>query len=123
MTDTLTRAANDAAETLGMEVGVTASVVDHYIIAVHPPIDSEESGLPVATCEWQSGAARAYLEGLECGARIMRERYRPLVAVSNDIDIWWGFAKCPLRPDALITANDEQPISNALREALANLED
>ena len=108
MTDTLTRAANDASEALGMDVRLYYS--SPGITTVH--IGAEHKAL---TGVQDFGAALAYLEGLETGARIMRERYRLLVDATTECiyDLERHAAKQGPGPDRRLAT---------LREALAELE-
>ena len=114
MTDTLTRATDDASEALGMDVRLYYS--SPGITTVH--IGAEHKAL---TGVQDFGAALAYLEGLETGARIMRERYRPLVEAMPDL---LELANCV--PGCLIDGCSVCARENAIREraaeALANLE-
>ena len=84
MTDTLTRAANAASEALGMSVEYPRfGCVEIY------PTGSKPGTLPeVAFSTGSDGVALAYLEGLECGARIVRERVLEL-APSPDAHPGW----------------------------------
>ena len=106
MTDTLTRAANDAAEATGLDWRPCTIAGTIYLEAY--PHGPEGLGAPVLTQRYSDdmdgrSSALAYLEGLETGARIMRERHAELQEVTK------------------IAVADA--VGSALREALAELED
>ena len=71
-------------------------------------------------------AALAYLEGLECGARIMRERYHLLMETARSTldDMRAGYSPAfiamPLR---VVASVDDDSGVKLLAEALAELED
>ena len=86
MSDTLTRAANDAAGATGLDWRPCTIAGTVYLEAY--PHGPEGLGAPVLTQRYSDdmdgrSSALAYLEGLECGARIMRELYRPLVEAAQ----------------------------------------
>ena len=115
--DTLTRAANDASEALGMSVAVREDGASRptrlvFLIEVYAPMDSD--------CQEPIEYKRtigiepvlAYLEGLETGARTMRKRHaeaREVLAV---------FADCAPTDEPA----GKQLVARACA-ALANLED
>ena len=121
MSDTLTRAANAAAEALGMSVEVVrVGVYQVPRIEICGPIDSPENGQPLdgGIDFHKDTSALAYLKGLETGARLMRERYADVVgnarALLNTVEASNGDEVVPLAIGLCIIA---------IREALANLED
>ena len=81
MTDTLTRAANAAAEALGMSVELYDNPLNLVVQVFAPGSETDKAGRhPTEQREYDVDiAALAYLEGLECGARIMRERQASLI--------------------------------------------
>ena len=97
MHDELTRAAAQASKALGMSVEWryvpspspvtwTGSLMQ---VEVYDAMDSNAGEQPIESCQWTDDtAALAYLEGLECGARIMRERVLEL-APSPDAHPGW----------------------------------
>ena len=87
MTEELTRAAADASEATGLEVGA-AKIDGLWTVRVWPPLDSEEGGMPIDAREGLGfAAALAYLNGLETGARIQRERYAELRKAAHEC-VW-----------------------------------
>ena len=91
MNDALTKAATEASDVLGMSVEITYIVAGQYVVGLYPPIDGPENGLPVEERELFAPAALAYLEGLETGARIQRERYAELLEAAGRAEAYaWG---------------------------------
>lgn len=78
MTEELERAAATASEALGMDA---STIWPHRGgIAIHiKPVGHTSRGLGT------EAEVLAYLEGLETGARIQRERHRPLVAAAQAV--------------------------------------
>ena len=126
MTDELTRAAKDASEATGLEV----LLIDHdctdeygcpmYSVEVWDNTPAPVPDGPAITqAELVQPAALAYLEGLEAGARIQKERHAPLVEAARATletrsDL---YDKCCVLPHSVHICHD------ALREALSQLED
>ena len=113
MTDELTRAAKAVSEATGLDVQT-----------IYP----HKGGIGIAAGRERSRGqgtvpeVLAYLEGLEVGARIQKERHAVLVFLVESVLNWWTQAKVPLRQEALIVPNGEQTIGEALTEALSQLE-
>ena len=89
MTDELTRAAAEASEALGMSVELVGPgpPAGEWIVEAW---GEDAMGMPALQEHLRSDhAALAYLDGLETGARIQRERYGALVeAVKMAVDCW-----------------------------------
>ena len=113
MTDTLTRAANDASEALGLHVEAYEEGRNAYLVHVYAPLDEGEE-MPVIQRGGDHRSTLAYLEGLECGARIMRERHARLRRSADDTYLW-----CCTHAVAFRLTD----ICQSLKAALANLED
>ena len=129
MHDELTRAAAQASKALGMSVEWryvpspspvtwTGSLMQ---VEVYDAMDSNAGEQPIESCQWTDDtAALAYLEGLECGARIVRERHARLRRSADDTYLW-----CRTHiPDFRLT-DICQSLSAGLAEteALSQLED
>ena len=111
MTDTLTRAANAASVALGMKLRIYLEEADALGLVGLPGQSPERGTCPIFT---SPNAALAYLEGLETGARIMRERHARLRRAADDTYLWC----CTYAQDFRLT-----DICQSLKAALANLED
>ena len=117
MTDILTRAANAASETLGMSVEVLEGDPDVplYNIEVWDAMDTPTADGPAVLIAGRTDtSALAYLEGLETGARIVRERHARLRRSADDTYLW-----CCTHAVAFRLTD----ICQSLKAALANLED
>ncbi len=95
MSNELEQAAREASEALGMSVEVTEVVINQptiyhrglgYLVEVHAPLDSDTAG-PVngPGHELPYHIALAYLEGLECGARVVRVKHEALRERASEV--------------------------------------
>ena len=115
MNDALTKAATEASEVLGMSV-------EHPrfgVVEVYDALDSPAGSMPVESFTGNDAEALAYLEGLETGARIQRERYARLRRAADDVYLWC----CTYAQDFRLTDTCQNLKAGlAETEALSNLE-
>ena len=113
MNEELTRAAADASEALGMDLHVDLHRCGH-VLELYGPMHGADGEQPLVT--WYNtkqglNSAIAYLNGLETGARIQRERYAEVVsavhAMFSDMDAGYSPARGDCAVDRLAKALSE----------------
>ena len=122
----LARATEDASNAVGMTVEFVNWAPDRWTIELFGPIDGPDGEQPIEQSHFdQRAEALAYLNGLETGGRIARERYGELreAALHALADVNTDLASMS---KAGLPTGDLQDhlvsISDALSTALSNLE-
>ena len=136
-TTELDKAAEEASEALGMsvELGRTEHTggLCYPAVVIWPPMDGADGDQPTENRAFETDAAPlAYLEGLEAGARIQRERHADmqdaLLSTISDLAVLRDAAQAFLtRIENITTAEfqvgGEKAERYALAAALKDLED
>ena len=127
MTEELTKAASEKEQDRGVAVRNTREITGmsveleshspdsrwtHYDLTIYSPEPGEAMGMPVVQRDGLTHSeALAYLEGLETGARIQRERHAEVVsavhAMFSDMDAGYSPARGDCAVDRLAKALSE----------------